>query len=81
MISRPIWNERLEAAWKQVNIVWLTGPRRVGKTVLAQSVTESEYLNLLNYQPDPELLLPGSRRALRTLEGAGAGGRRKARTS
>ncbi len=45
MINRPIWKDRLAAAWKQVNIVWLTGPRRVGKTVLAQSVAEAEYLN------------------------------------
>jgi len=37
LIERPIWEERLAAAWKQASIVWLTGPRRVGKTVLAQS--------------------------------------------
>ena len=45
MIERPIWNERLAAAWKQASIVWLTGPRRVGKTVLAQSLPDTEFLN------------------------------------
>jgi predicted AAA+ superfamily ATPase len=45
MIARPIWQERLAAAWKQASIVWLTGPRRVGRTVLAQSLPETEFLN------------------------------------
>ena len=45
MIDRPLWTERLTAAWKQASIVWLTGPRRVGKTVLAQSVPDAEFLN------------------------------------
>jgi hypothetical protein len=45
MIERPIWHERLAAAWKQAPIVWLTGPRRVGKTVLARSLPDTEFLN------------------------------------
>ena len=45
MTERPIWRERLAAAWKQVPIVWLTGPRRAGKTVLAQSLPDAEFLN------------------------------------
>ena len=45
MIDRPFWAERLTAAWKQAPIVWLTGPRRAGKTVLAQSLPEAEFLN------------------------------------
>lgn len=45
MIDRPVWRDRLRAAWKQASIVWLTGPRRVGKTVLAQSLTDTELLN------------------------------------
>jgi len=45
MVNRPFWTERLTAAWKQASIVWLTGPRRVGKTVLAQSVPDAEFLN------------------------------------
>src|SRR5262245_8332076 len=45
MIKRPFWMERLTAAWKQASIVWLTGPRRSGKTVLAQSLPDAEFLN------------------------------------
>lgn len=45
MIERPVWTERLLAAWQHAPIVWLSGPRRVGKTVLAQSLPESEFLN------------------------------------
>jgi uncharacterized protein len=45
MIKRPFWMNRLAAAWKQAPIVWLTGPRRVGKTVLAKSFPDAEFLN------------------------------------
>src|SRR5215469_9882800 len=45
MFDRPFWLERLVGGWKQTSIVWLTGPRRVGKTVLAQSLPEAEFLN------------------------------------
>ena len=45
MIERRFWTDRLVAAWKQASIVWLTGPRRVGKTVLAQSLPDAEFLN------------------------------------
>jgi uncharacterized protein len=45
MIERPHWNQRLTDAWQQAPIVWLTGPRRVGKTVLAQELPNTEFLN------------------------------------
>jgi hypothetical protein len=45
MIDRPIWVARLQAAWKQAPVAWLCGPRRVGKTVLAKSLPDAEYLN------------------------------------
>lgn len=45
MIERRLWSDRLAAAWRQASIVWLTGPRRVGKTVLAQSLPDAEFLN------------------------------------
>jgi uncharacterized protein len=45
MKKRPVWTERLAAAWKQAPIVWLTGPRRAGKTVLARSLPDAEFLN------------------------------------
>ena len=45
MIERPLWTARLHAAWKQTPVAWLCGPRRTGKTVLAESLPEAEYLN------------------------------------
>ena len=45
MIDRPYWKARLDAAWEQVPVVWLTGVRRVGKTVLAGSLPNTELLN------------------------------------
>jgi uncharacterized protein len=45
MIDRPAWMARLESAWKQAPIVWLTGPRRTGKTVLARAVPNARFLN------------------------------------
>lgn len=45
MIERPLWLDRLAAAWKQAPIVWLCGPRRSGKTVLARALPDAEYLN------------------------------------
>ncbi|HWD20445.1 MAG TPA: ATP-binding protein [Verrucomicrobiae bacterium] len=45
MIHRTFWMERVAAAWQQATVVWLTGPRRAGKTVLAQSFPDAEFLN------------------------------------
>ena len=45
MIDRPIWMRRLAQAWRQAPIVWLTGVRRAGKTVLAQRLGDTEFLN------------------------------------
>ncbi|MEO6594225.1 MAG: ATP-binding protein [Planctomycetota bacterium] len=45
MIDRPIWTQRLANAWQRAPIVWLAGPRRVGKTVLAQSLPDTEFLD------------------------------------
>jgi len=44
MIGRPFWVERIEAAWKEAPIAWLSGVRRVGKTTLAQSFGEERTL-------------------------------------
>jgi len=35
VISRPFWWERIEAAWREAPIAWLSGVRRSGKTTLA----------------------------------------------
>lgn len=44
-IPRPFWHDRLEAAWTEVPVVWLTGVRRVGKTTLARQIDDAEFLN------------------------------------
>ena len=38
MIARNYWRKRMETAWTQAPIVWLSGVRRSGKTTLAQSL-------------------------------------------
>lgn len=45
MIDRPFWRNRLYEAWQHASIAWLTGVRRVGKTVLAQSLPDAELVN------------------------------------
>ena len=45
MIQRPYWKQRLESAWRTRPIVWLSGVRRVGKTVLSKSIPDAVYLN------------------------------------
>ncbi|MCJ7832970.1 MAG: AAA family ATPase, partial [Deltaproteobacteria bacterium] len=47
MVKRPFWINRIEKAWAEAPIVWLTGVRRVGKTTLAQSLgsERAQYIN------------------------------------
>lgn len=46
MNRRPFWLGRLQAAWREAPIVWLSGVRRAGKTTLARSLPDSETLYL-----------------------------------
>src|SRR3989344_7524435 len=48
MIKRPHWEKRIEKAWKEANIVWLSGVRRSGKTTLAQSLGSAGDLLYVN---------------------------------
>ena len=45
MVRRHFWVTRLEEAWKRRSVVWLSGVRRVGKTVLSQSLSDVEYFD------------------------------------
>ena len=45
MVERPLWVKRLTRAWREAPVAWLTGVRRVGKTVLARSIPDTEFLN------------------------------------
>lgn len=45
MVSRPIWINCIEQCWRERPIIWLTAPRRVGKTTLAKSLPEAIYID------------------------------------
>jgi len=63
---RTFWRERVEEAWQRRRIVWLAGVRRVGKTVLCQSLSEVEYFDcelprVRRLMEDPESFLESLR--------------------
>jgi hypothetical protein len=45
MIQRRTWLERLETLWRGRSVLWLSGVRRAGKTVLCQSLPDVEYFD------------------------------------
>jgi predicted AAA+ superfamily ATPase len=45
MVQRHFWLGLIEQAWRERSVLWLAGVRRVGKTVLCQSLPEIEYLD------------------------------------
>jgi predicted AAA+ superfamily ATPase len=45
MFPRPFWQRRIADAWTRRSIVWLTGVRRVGKSVLCRSLAGVDYLD------------------------------------
>ena len=45
IIERPFWESIIEGFWKQKNIIWLMGIRRVGKTSLCKALSNVEYLD------------------------------------
>jgi predicted AAA+ superfamily ATPase len=45
VFERTFWIDRIARAWQRRSLVWLVGVRRVGKTVLCQSLDGVEYLD------------------------------------
>jgi len=45
IIKRSFWQNLIEEAWKEKNIIWLMGVRRVGKTSLCKSLADIEYFD------------------------------------
>jgi uncharacterized protein len=45
MWIRHYWQKKIEENWQKRSILWLSGVRRVGKTVLAQSLPNIEYFD------------------------------------
>ena len=63
-IRRNLWLERINRAWTDCPIVWLSGVRRVGKTTLARMLPNAAYMNCDlpstgRSLRDPELFLDG----------------------
>ena len=42
------WKERIQKAWKEAPIVWLSGVRRAGKTTLALQLDQPERVLYIN---------------------------------
>jgi len=66
MKIRNYWINKVENEWKQRSIIWLSGVRRSGKTVLCQSLDNIEYLDcelprVRRQMDDPEAFLDGLR--------------------
>ncbi len=45
MVRRTAWIARIEGAWRRRSVVWLMGVRRVGKSVLCQSLLNAVYFD------------------------------------
>lgn len=43
VVRRRFWEARVEEAWRRRSVLWLVGVRRVGKTVLCQSLADVRY--------------------------------------
>lgn len=69
-LLRTFWIERVERAWRERPLVWLSGVRRVGKTFLARSLPRAEYFDCerpraREAMEDPETFLDGFGRSRR----------------
>jgi len=45
MIRRRAWLAVIESLWEQKSVLWLSGVRRIGKTILAKELPDNEYFN------------------------------------
>ncbi|HLA24720.1 MAG TPA: DUF4143 domain-containing protein [bacterium] len=66
MRDRRFWQAGIARSWRQRRIVWLAGVRRVGKTVLCQSLPDVEYFDCelprtRRQMQDPEAFLDSLR--------------------
>ena len=44
-VDRPDWRDRIERDWRERRVVWLAGPRRLGKTTLVRSLPGIDYFD------------------------------------
>ena len=45
IIRKPLWLSKIDALWAKAPIVWLSGMRRVRKTIHTRSLPDAEFLN------------------------------------
>ncbi len=62
MKRRDYWVNQIQAIWERRSIAWLSGVRRVGKTVLGKQIPDADYINCdlgsnRRRLEDPEFLL------------------------
>lgn len=67
MVHRTWWQQKIERVWQERSIIWLSGVRRVGKTLLCQSLDHIEYFDCelprtRRLIEDPEAFLEQHRR-------------------
>ncbi len=67
MVRRTFWVKLIEQAWAIRSILWLSGVRRVGKTVLSQSLGGVEYFDC--ELPSARRLMQDPESFLRKLDG------------
>ncbi|MBI4668604.1 MAG: ATP-binding protein [Elusimicrobia bacterium] len=66
MVKRKYWLKKIETLWRERSVVWLSGVRRAGKTVLSQSLANVEYFDcelprVRSLMADPEKFLKDRR--------------------
>ena len=66
MVQRHYWIDKIEDGLKRRPVVWLSGVRRAGKTVLCQSLDNTEYFDcelprVRRMMEDPQAFLDGLR--------------------
>lgn len=47
MFNRPFWEKKIKESWQKAPIVWLSGPRRSGKTTISKMIGKDDglYIN------------------------------------
>lgn len=45
MVQRHFWLKKIEETWQRRSVLWLSGVRRAGKTILGQSLSHIEYFD------------------------------------
>lgn len=66
-VPREYWIQRIIQAWKRKSIIWLSGVRRAGKTILCQSLPNIEYFDC--ERPSTRQMMEDPESFLRSIEG------------